>query len=153
MDKNKGGRPKKKIDKKQFEGMCMIQCTQEEICSVLDVSDKTLYKWCHETYKKPFSVVFSEKKQGGKMSLRRQQWELARQGNSTMNIWLGKNLLKQSDNPLQDEIKLRELALKEREFDLKEKILLRQLEEVDEENDVAKAIREVFGVVANGDNK
>ena len=146
-------RPRKVINKKQFENLCSLGCTVEDICSVLDVGRDTLFRWCKETYNMSFATIYEQRKGILKASIRKRQIDLAKSGNPTMNVWLGKNLLKQSDNPLQDEIKLRELVLKEREFDLKEKILLRQLEEVDEENDVAKAIREVFGVVANGDNK
>ena len=43
------GRKKKKISKSQFEELCKIQCTQEEICLVLDVADKTLTQWCKDT--------------------------------------------------------------------------------------------------------
>ena len=35
------GRPKKEIDQKQFENLCGLQCTQEEICGFFDVTDKT----------------------------------------------------------------------------------------------------------------
>ena len=38
----KMGRPKKVINQSQFEAMCQIQATQEEITLVLNVSDKTL---------------------------------------------------------------------------------------------------------------
>ena len=41
-------RPKKVINQKQFESLCAIQCTQEEICNVLDVCDETLTRWCKE---------------------------------------------------------------------------------------------------------
>ncbi len=37
------------IDKKVFESLCAIQCTQQEICGVLDVDDKTLTSWCKAT--------------------------------------------------------------------------------------------------------
>lgn len=93
----KMGRPKKQISKKQFEELCQIQCTQEEICAVLDADEKTLQKWCKETYGKTFSQVFAEKRCGGRMSLRRKQWNLA-ETNSTMAIWLGKQYLGQKDN-------------------------------------------------------
>ena len=142
----------KPINQKQFESLCAIQCTKEEMCSVLDVTEKTVKSWFNEVYNENFSLVFSKKKEMGKMSLRRKQWELAQKGNSTMQVWLGKNMLKQSDNPLQDEIKLKELELKQKEFELKEKILLKQLDEGNSHSDVAQAIREVFGVIANGDN-
>lgn len=146
-------RPKKVINQKQFESLCAIQCTQEEICNVLEVCDETLTRWCFEIYDLSFSEIYRQKKAGGKMSLRRKQWEIAQKGNSTMLVWMGKNMLKQSDNPIQDEIKLKELELKEREFALKEKLMLKQLEEGGSTSDVAQAIRDVFGEVGNGNNK
>ena len=90
------GRPKKKIDKKQFEAWCTIQCTEEEILAVLDVADKTLNAWCKETYGQTFYEVFKAKKAGGRMSLRRKQWNLA-ETNASMAIFLGKQFLGQSD--------------------------------------------------------
>ena len=33
------GRPMKQIDKVQFEKLCALQCTEEEICGFLDVTD------------------------------------------------------------------------------------------------------------------
>ena len=114
-------RPKKYINKKQFESLCAIQCTKEEICDVLDVTEKTLNNWCKEIYGTSFSLVFNQKRALGKASLRRNQWKLAEKGNSTMQIWLGKQILKQSENPLLDEIRLKEMELREREFALKEK--------------------------------
>ena len=146
-------RPKKKISQKQFESLCAIQCTKEEICDVLDVTEKTLNNWCKETYGVGFSLVFSKKRALGKASLRRNQWKLAEKGNSTMQIWLGKQLLKQSESPIQDEIKLKELELKEKEFALREKLLMKQLEEGGSESDLAQAIRDVFGDVAKDDKQ
>ena len=146
-------RPKKNINQKQFETLCSIQCTEEEICNVLEVTDKTLTRWCKETYGKGFSDVYAEKRDLGKVSLRRQQWKAAEKGNITMQIWLGKQLLKQSESPIQDEIKLKELELKEKEFALKEKLLMKQLEEGGSESDLAQAIRDVFGDVAKDDKQ
>ena len=143
-------RPKKVINQKQFESLCAIQCTQEEICNVLDVCDETLTRWCKEAYGLSFSEVFRQKRDLGKTSLRRNQWKLAENGNSTMQIWLGKQILKQSESPIQDKIKLRELELKVKEFELKEKLMMKQLEEGGNTSDVAQALREVFG---NEDNK
>ena len=93
---NPNGRPPKVISGEQFEALCKIQCTEEEICSVLDVDEVTLNKWCKETYGVSFSQIFKIKKLGGKASLRRMQWKLAEK-NSTMSIWLGKQYLGQSD--------------------------------------------------------
>lgn len=94
--KAKMGRPKKEIDQKQFETMCSIQCTLEEICAILGVQDDTLNRWCKETYGRTFSEVFREKRSLGCMSLRRSQFKLA-QTNATMAIFLGKNYLGQKD--------------------------------------------------------
>ena len=142
-------RPRKVINQKQFESLCAIQCTEEEICNVLDVSEKTLISWCNEVYGESFSKVFRQKRDLGKTSLRRNQWKLAENGNSTMQIWLGKQILKQSENPIQDEIKLKELELKVKEFELKEKLIMKQLEDEDDKSDVAQALREVFGIDEN----
>jgi hypothetical protein len=143
-------RPKKVINQKQFESLCAIQCTQEEICNVLDVTDKTLTRWCNEVYNLSFSEVYEQKRDIGRMSLRRNQFKLAESGNTTMQIWLGKQVLKQSENPVMDNIKLKELELKIKEFELKEKLILKQLEEGNSRSDVAQALREVFG---NENNK
>lgn len=90
-------RPKREFDKRQFEQLCRMQCTQKEICSFFETTDKTLTAWCKRTYKKSFSEVYKEKKEGGKISLRHAQWQMA-QTNPTMAIWLGKQHLGQSDH-------------------------------------------------------
>lgn len=94
--KNKGGRPKKEISQQQFEAMCAIQCTQAEICDVLDITDKPLNNWCKETYGCGFSEIYKKKSASGKMSLRRHQFELAKKY-PAMAIFLGKNYLGQRD--------------------------------------------------------
>ena len=74
----------------------MIQCTEEEIAAVCDVSVDTLERWTKRTYKRSFAEVFAEKRAGGKASLRRNQWKLS-ETNPTMAIWLGKQHLGQTD--------------------------------------------------------
>lgn len=90
-------RPRKEIDQKNFESLCGIQCTKEEICGFFDVTDKTLESWCKRTYKAGFSEVFKQKRGKGKISLRRNQFRLAEK-NANMAIWLGKQYLGQKDN-------------------------------------------------------
>lgn len=96
------GRPKKNIDKKQFENLCALQCTEEEICSWFECCEDTLNSWCKRNYKDEngkeltFSDVFKLKRGLGRISLRRSQWRLADK-NATMAIWLGKQYLNQSD--------------------------------------------------------
>ena len=92
------GRPLKHIDQKQFENLCGLQCTLEEICDFFNVTDKTLDSWCKRTYKAGFSEVFKQKRGKGKISLRRAQFRLAEK-NANMAIWLGKQYLGQRDKP------------------------------------------------------
>lgn len=89
-------RPRKEISQREFETLCGLQCTQEEICEVLDVCEDTLNSWCKRTYKKGFSEVFKQKRGKGRVSLRRNQWKLS-ENNATMAIWLGKQYLGQKD--------------------------------------------------------
>ena len=90
------GRPRKEIDQKIFENLCGIQCTETEICSVFDCCEDTLNTWCKRTYGETFSDTYKKKRQLGKPSLRRMQWELAKKS-ATMAIWLGKQYLGQRD--------------------------------------------------------
>lgn len=92
----KMGRPRKEIDQKIFENLCGIQCTEAEICSVFDCCEDTLNAWCKRTYGETFSDTYKKKRQLGKPSLRRMQWELAKK-NASMAIFLGKQYLGQSD--------------------------------------------------------
>lgn len=85
-----------RIDKKKFEAMCAIMCTQEEIANIFDVDADTLNAWCKQTYGDTFSVIYKKKSSNGKMSLRRFQFKQAEK-NSTMAIWLGKQWLGQKD--------------------------------------------------------
>ena len=91
------GRPRKQIDKTEFEKLCFLQCTEREFCSWFDVSDETLNKWCKENYDgRTFLAVFKEKRENGLISLRRSQFQLAEKS-PAMAIFLGKNLLGQTD--------------------------------------------------------
>ena len=65
------GRPKKVINQKLFENLCGIQCTEAEICGVLECSADTLNRWCKRTYKMTFADTYKSKSQVGKSSLRR----------------------------------------------------------------------------------
>ena len=90
-------RPRKEIDQKQFENLCGLQCTLEEICGWFDVCSDTLETWCKRTYKRSFSEVFAQKRGVGRISLRRSQWRLAEKS-ASMAIFLGKQYLGQRDN-------------------------------------------------------
>lgn len=87
-----------KINQNDFEKMCSIQCTRDEITAFFGVSTDTLWRWCKNTYGTDFETIYKEKKQLGKSSLRRTQWKLAEKS-VPMAIFLGKNMLNQTDNP------------------------------------------------------
>jgi hypothetical protein len=89
--KNKGGRPKKVIDYKIVESLAGVFCTQQEIANILGVSLRTLQN------DEVFSHVFKEGHENAKSSLRRFQYKSAQNGNVTMQIWLGKQYLGQTD--------------------------------------------------------
>lgn len=90
-------RPRKEFDVDQFEKLCQIQATEQEIANWFDMTDDTLNARCKETYGKCFSDTYKKYSDTGKMSLRRKQVQIALNGNVTMLIWLGKQMLGQSD--------------------------------------------------------
>ena len=92
----KMGRPPKVIDYELVERLSQIQCTQDEIASILDVSVRTLQR--DET----FVIIYKKGMDSGRMSLRRYQWEAAKKGNTSMLIWLGKQYLGQSEHVVVD---------------------------------------------------
>lgn len=96
-------RRKKEIDQKQFESLCALQCTREEILDFFDITEPTLNAWCKRTYGTNFLAVFRQKRGKGKISLRRHQMRLAEK-NATMAIWLGKQYLGQRDDAGDDRI-------------------------------------------------
>ncbi len=118
--KNKGGRPKIKIDYDEVFKWAKLHCTQEEIASGLNLHLNTCRK------DPEFMSVYKKGQELGKKSLRRLQWEkavgrqaellrdddgnlvlndknrpvISRPGyapDTTMQIFLGKNLLGQRD--------------------------------------------------------
>ena len=93
----KVGRPKTNIDKSNFEKLCQMQCTLEEIAGFFDCCDDTINNWCKEVYDDNFSGVYKKKSVAGKISLRRNQFKIA-ENNASMAIFLGKQYLGQRDN-------------------------------------------------------
>ena len=94
--KNKGGRPKKNIDQAEFEKLCGMQCTKLEICDWFGLTDKTLERWCKDTYKLGFSEVFKKKRINGKIALRRNLLQMS-SSNAAVAIFLAKNWLGMRD--------------------------------------------------------
>jgi len=97
MSKMPVGRPSVKIDWKQIDRLCHIQCTGPEIAAILGLDRSTLEKRCKKDKRVNLSAYIKEKSYGGRMSLRRWQFETAKKGNPALLIWLGKQYLDQKD--------------------------------------------------------
>lgn len=107
-----GGRPRKPLDWDKIAKMCAIQCTQEEISDIYEISIDRLNERCKEAHGVTFKEFRSKNVGLGKQSLRRKQYQKAvEDGNPTMLIWLGKQYLGQSDDP-------EKIAQEERHFRL-----------------------------------
>ena len=98
-------RPRIEIDKKQFEKLCGLQCTKEDIAgffdvsedTIDDVSEDTIDRFCKREYKESFAAVFSKKRRIGLVSLRKSGFDLARK-NAAVHIFYAKNCLGMTDN-------------------------------------------------------
>ena len=89
------GESKKVIDPKEIRKLASIGMKNSEIAEYLEVDDSTLaYNFKQELIKGRHYL---------KCSLRQAQIRLALSGNAPMLIWLGKNILGQSDSPLDSE--------------------------------------------------
>ena len=94
---NPNGRPPTKIDQEQFEKLCALHCTIEEICAFFNCCDDALRDWCKRTFDgRTLSSVMKDKAAMGNLSLRRFQFKQAEKS-VPMAIFLGKNWLGQTD--------------------------------------------------------
>ena len=83
-------RPKKyDIDTEQVEKLASFGCTNIEIGSFFGCSPDLL--------EKSYSEYLTKGRDKGKIRLRQLQWKAAEAGSHTMLIWLGKQILNQSD--------------------------------------------------------
>lgn len=89
-------RPRIEIDRKQFENLCFIQCTLDEIAYWFRCSPDTIERWCKRELNCGFAETYKKYSVGGKISLRRAQFRMA-ETNATMAIWLGKQYLGQTE--------------------------------------------------------
>ena len=87
------GRPKKyNLDTKQVEQLAGFGCTDTEIASFFDIPRRTL--------ERNYDHYLTKGREEGKIRLRQYQWASAKKGNVAMLIWLGKQVLGQSENPM-----------------------------------------------------
>ena len=98
-EKDVGGRPPSldcdEDTLKQIHGLARIQCTQKEAAAVLGVHRETFSKFLDRHPKA--REAWEDGAETGKASLRRHQYKAAEAGSATMQIWLGKQWLEQTD--------------------------------------------------------
>lgn len=82
-------RPKITVDVAMLEALAERGLTQDDCAAVLGISVDTIQRNHRDVYNLGLQKC--------KASLRRKQFEMALAGNVTMLVWLGKNLLGQSD--------------------------------------------------------
>ena len=89
------GRPATDIDLDELRKLMALSCTQIEIASFFDCDRKTLQRRIKDDPE--FAEIIEHGRADGMLSVRRKQFEIMESGNASMAIWLGKNLLSQTD--------------------------------------------------------
>ena len=94
MATRKAGRQPVEIDLIELEKLSSLHCTNEELADWFGVSTRTI-----ETRRKrpEFAEAMQRGRSKGRISVRRAQMKMLDSGNSTMGVWLGKQLLGQRD--------------------------------------------------------
>ena len=83
-------RPKKyKLPTEKVEQLASFGCTNREIASYFECSESLLSK--------SYSSFITKGRDKGKIRLRQLQYKAAERGNTSMLIWLGKQILGQTD--------------------------------------------------------
>jgi hypothetical protein len=91
-------RPRKKFNPDVIEALAACCCTFDEIAAYIKCAPATVYRRM-ENPKSAFALAYERGRANGRATLRRKQYENALKGNSTMQIWLGKQILGQTDSP------------------------------------------------------
>ena len=83
-------RPKKhNLDTEKVEQLAGFGCTNTEIASFFGCSENTI--------RRSYGEYLTKGRDKGKIRLRQLQWRAAERGNVSMMIWLGKQVLSQTD--------------------------------------------------------
>tara|TARA_B100001939_G_scaffold198289_1_gene170552 strand:- start:292 stop:594 length:303 start_codon:yes stop_codon:yes gene_type:complete len=89
-------RPKKyNIDKEQVKKLATLGCTNKEIADFFGCSADLI--------EKSYSEFLTKGRAEQKLRLRQLQWKSAEKGNIVMQIWLGKQILGQSENTIKED--------------------------------------------------
>lgn len=105
-------RKKLKIDPKLVHDLAAIGCKTTEISTIVGCS--------HDTLQRRFASEMEKGRSNLRASLRRWQIEAAKKGNVAMLIWLGKQLLGQTEKVEQvSEVKVKQISPQEIETIIK----------------------------------
>lgn len=86
------------MDWERIATLSKMQCTMAEICAVEGISREWLDVLCEREQGMKIGEYVEQFRDHGKVALRRAQFKNAiEKGNVQMQIWLGKNMLKQSE--------------------------------------------------------
>jgi len=91
----KVGRPRIELDREQIFQLARLHCTIKEIADFFKVD--------RDTIADNYSAEIKKGRADGRIRLRKKQFDLAMQGNVTMCIWLGKQILEQNENNLDED--------------------------------------------------
>ena len=94
------GRPKIEFDDKDWrviDAACQYKTWAEDVAAILGCSEDTLSKRIKEKHGVTFTEYRRQKMAKTKHNLFAKQVDIALDGNVTMLIWLGKNMLDQVD--------------------------------------------------------
>jgi hypothetical protein len=101
---NPYGRPEKEVDWEKVDYLLECGCTGTEVAACFDIHPTTFYNKVEAKYNMTFTAYSQQREFTGNALIRVKQHEKAVSGDNMMMIWLGKNRLKQSDTPVQDNI-------------------------------------------------
>jgi len=82
------------ISLEEVEKLCMMQATDEEIAGFFGVTTRTIERRRQDP---DFAAAMQRGRAKGKLTVRRHQFRMLEDGNATMGIWLGKQILGQAE--------------------------------------------------------
>ena len=125
-------RPEKPIDWSMVDKLLQAHCIGTEIAASFDMHPQTFYDRIKKEFGTGFTEYCAQKKKKGKNNLRLAQFKNAIGGNTTIQIWLGKNWLGQKDEPRED-----------KEFDGQLAVLLEMLQKIQKPEEFKEKENEV----------
>lgn len=91
------GRPKKEINWQALDAVLQFGATLEDAAEIVGVHTDTLARKIKKEHDCTFTEYRDKKMSKIRYNLRKKQYDVAMAGNVSMLIWLGKNMLGQTD--------------------------------------------------------